>query len=480
MRAVLVDIFDVIQTPILIYFLVINTSYLVLILAASRDFVSNVPRRRYGDRDDLINARQTPGVSIIVPAYNEAVGIVTSVQAMLSLNYARHEVVVVDDGSSDDTLAVLIKAFDLVEIPRIVPTDIWTVQTATAVYTPRDGRTNLTVVTKPNSGRSDAINLGINAASMEFTAFVDADSILDSDALLRVVRPFVEDPERVVAAGGVIRAVNDCTVDRGRVTQVRMPKRWLPRIQVVEYLRAFQLGRAGWGQFKALILISGAFGLYRRDLMLELGGLDAACIGEDFEFTLRVHRHMRDRKVDYRAVFVGGPVSWTEVPSTLKVLARQRRRWHRGLWEVLWKQRSMLMNPRYGRIGLIAIPYYWLFELIAPLLEFLGIILVPLGIAYGIVDATYALEFVAVAYVYAICVTLCALAIDEFAYHRYPGAKDIGLALLASIVENVGYRQLTAWWRIQGWMAALTGKKQVWGEMTRTGFASEVEVEERS
>lgn len=472
MRSVLVDILSALQWPVLIYFLLINTSYLALILLAARDFLWYAPRRRYGDRDDLINARQVPSVSIIVPAFNESVGIVTAVEAMLALHYARHEVVVVDDGSTDDTLQVLIDAFGLVEIPRVVPPEIPTKELATAVYMPADGRTRLTVVTKSNSGRADSLNLGINAARMDLVATVDADSILDSDALLRVVRPFVDDPERVVAAGGVIRAANDCTVRRGRITEVRMPRAWLARIQVVEYLRAFHLGRGGWSQLRAMILISGAFGVFRRDLVLELGGLDADCIGEDFEFVLRMHRHMMRNKIDYRVVFVGEPVSWTEVPSTLRVLARQRRRWHRGLWEVLWKQRAMTMNPRYGRIGLLAVPYYWIFELCAPVLELLGVILVPLGLAYGVVEPTFAMEFVAVAYLYAIVVTLAALAIEEFSFHRYPRARDIGQALAASVLENVGYRQLTAWWRIQGLAAALAGRKQVWGEMTRTGFSS--------
>ncbi|HEU5223772.1 MAG TPA: glycosyltransferase [Candidatus Lumbricidophila sp.] len=472
MHDVVALIFALLQWPVLIYFFAVNTSYLLLVIAASRDFLVHGARRKYTDRDDLLNARQVPSVSILVPAYNEARGIVTAVRAMLALAYPKHEIVVVDDGSTDDTLAVLIAAFDLVEVPRQISNEIPTRVRATAVYAPRDGSIGLTVLTKPNSGRSDSLNLAVNASRMDLVATIDADSILDGDALLRVVRPFVNDPERVVAAGGVIRAANDCTVERGRITQVRMPRRWLPRIQVMEYLRAFQLGRAGWGQLDAMILISGAFGVFRRDVMVELGGLDADCIGEDFEFVLRMHRYLREQKRDFRVVFVAEPVSWTEVPSTMKVLAQQRRRWHRGLWEVLWKHRVMFANPKYGRIGMLAVPFYWLFELIAPILELAGLVLVPLGLVFGLAQPGYVLAFLTVAYLYSMFVTLAALTIEEFSFHRYPRARDRLVAIAATVFENFGYRQLTAVWRLQGLVAALRGTKQVWGEMTRTGFAT--------
>jgi cellulose synthase/poly-beta-1,6-N-acetylglucosamine synthase-like glycosyltransferase len=213
-------------------------------------------------------------------------------------------------------------------------------------------------------------------------------------------------------------------------------------------------------------------------VIVAAGGLDADSIGEDFELVMRIHRAMRRERRDYRVTFVAEPVSWTEVPSSVGVLARQRRRWHRGLWEVLWKYRSMFGNPRYGRIGVLAVPYYWLFELIAPVLEFLGIVLVPLGLIAGLVNVRYAVEFVLVAYVYAIVVTLSALCVEEFSVHRYQRWRDLVTALAACAVENLGYRQLTAWWRLQGLAAALTGRKQVWGTMTRAGFDDESELEE--
>ena len=473
LRTSVAAVMAVTELPVLGYFLVINTSYLLLIGFAAWDLVHHRRRAEHLGHDETVASQLAPGVSVVVPAYNEEAGIVVSVQAMLALRYPRHEVVVVDDGSTDGTAERLRAAFDLVPVERGLPADVPTRAAVLEVLVPRNGRTRLVVVRKENSGRSDAVNVGINASGEPLVAMVDADSILDPDSLLGVAKPFADDPIRTVATGGAIRAANGCSVRDGRIVQVRMPGSRLARIQVVEYLRAFLLGRTGWSRFGALILISGAFGMFRRDVLVEVGGLDADSIGEDFELVMRIHRHLMDQRRSYHVEFVAEPISWTEVPVTARVLRSQRRRWHRGLWETLWKYRGMVGNPRYGRVGLVALPYYWAFELFAPLLELAGTVLVALGLALGVVDPSYAYVFLAVAYGYAVLVTLAAMTVEELAFHKYDRWQDLRATLLASIGENVGYRQLTAWWRLEGWWAGLTGRKQVWGTMTRQGFAGQ-------
>jgi cellulose synthase/poly-beta-1,6-N-acetylglucosamine synthase-like glycosyltransferase len=468
LREVVVWLMHVTSLPILVYFALINLSYLALIVLAFVDF--RAQHRRREAVVETFGGALTPGVSLVVPAYNEEAVIVTAVQALLSLRYPRHEVVVVDDGSTDATFARLQAAFDLVPIPREIPQDVPTRARVIDVHLPRDGRTRLVVVRKENSGRSEAINVGVNAATEPLVTMVDADSILEPDALLRVTQPFSDDPNRMVAAGGAIRPVNGSRVVSGRIVKVQMPTSWLARVQVVEYLRAFLLGRTGWARIGALILISGAFGIFRRDVIVEVGGLDPESIGEDFELVLRIHRKLRDEGRDYRVAFVPEPVLWTEVPSTASVLRSQRRRWHRGLWETLWAYRGMLLRPRYGRVGFMALPYFWIFELFAPVLELFGIIIVPLALALHVVNLPYAILFLVLAYGLAVLVTLSAMAAEEWAFHRHERWRDLGLTLVASVLENFGFRQLTVWWRLEGWWASLRRKKQVWGVMTRTGF----------
>ncbi|HEX5740685.1 MAG TPA: glycosyltransferase family 2 protein, partial [Pilimelia sp.] len=270
--------------------------------------------------------------------------------------------------------------------------------------------------------------------------------------------------------GGVVRIANGSRVVAGRVVQVRLPRRWLPRIQVVEYLRAFLMGRTGWSRLGGLVVISGAFGLFRRDLVVAVGGMSTDTIGEDAELVVRLHHYLRRRGADYRIVFVSEPVSWSEAPSTLRVLGHQRRRWHRGMAEILRKHRVMIGNPRYGRVGLLVLPWYLLFEVLAPAVEALALVLVPLGLLLDVVNMDFAVWFLLVAYGYAMVVTLTALFLEEIAFHRYPRWRDFSAMTAAAALENIGYRQTLAAFQLQGLWAALRGRQHVWGQMTRRGF----------
>lgn len=466
-------IFAALSLPILLYFLLINSAYLLLVVSSFLEFRRHLRRLPFAGRAQFMGSKMSPGVTIVAAMYNEEAGIVVAAQSMLSLHYPRHEVVIVDDGSTDNGFECLREAFDLVRTDRPMPQDLRVREQPTGVFVPANGRTRLSVVRKANSGRADSVNVGVNYAHEDLVVFIDADSVLDPEALLAVTKPFNDDPVRMVGAGGVIRAANGCTIESGRVVDVRMPSRLLPRIQVVEYLRAFHLGRSGWSRVGALILISGAFGIFRRDVLVDVGGLDPSSIGEDFELVLRIHRHMRRQRQDYRVEFVTEPICWTEVPSTARVLARQRRRWHRGLWETLWAYRGMLFNPRYGRVGLVALPFYWIFELLAPAIELGGLVLIVLGWLLGVVDTAYLLLFTGVAYVFAILVTLSAMTVEELSFHRYGRWGDLAITLWAALAENLGYRQATAVWRLQGWAASLAGRQQTWGVMTRTGFGQQ-------
>jgi cellulose synthase/poly-beta-1,6-N-acetylglucosamine synthase-like glycosyltransferase len=458
------------DSAILVYFLLVNSGYLGLIGLAAVEVVKHRRRLPFAGAADTYRSPLTEPVSILMPAYNEGGGIVSSVQAVTGLRYPTYEVVVVDDGSTDDTFERLREAFDLVEVPRVVPATVPYRGQVRSVHRPRSGAAGLVVVRKANGGKADALNVGLNLAAYPLVCMVDADSVLDPDALLSVAKPFADDPLRVIASGGVVRVANGCTVLGGRVVEVRMPRGWLTRIQVVEYLRAFLLGRTGWSRLGGVLIISGAFGLFRRELVLEAGGLAEDCIGEDAELVVRLHRYARLHRQPYRVVFVAEPVSWSEAPATMRILGRQRRRWHRGITEIVRRHRSMVGNPRYGRIGLLALPYYVAVELLSPVIELSALVLVPLGLAVGSVDVAFAWRFLLVAYAFAGFVSLVAVAVEEMSFHRYHRWRDLGIVLAAAILENIGYRQLTAYWRLQGSWAALRGHAPVWGTMIRQGF----------
>ncbi|HEX4492423.1 MAG TPA: glycosyltransferase family 2 protein [Acidimicrobiia bacterium] len=455
---------------VIFYFVALNSGYLFLIALAGFDVGKTVRRVDFAGYDSIFGNPLTPGVTVLVPAFNEEPTIVETVRGLLGLRFPEFEVIVIDDGSTDNTFGRMQEEFDLVQIERVIPEDVPTIAPVNAVYAPRDGQ-QLLVIRKDNVGRrSDPMNVGINAASFPLVCMIDADSLLDESALLRVVKPFVDDPVNTVGSGGVIRAANGSEVASGRILDPRMPKGWVARIQVVEYLRSFLLGRTAWGRMSGLLILSGAFAMFRRDALVEVGGLDLHCLGEDAELVARLHHSMRKAKRGYRFVFVSEPVCWTEVPDTLKVLGRQRRRWSRGLAEVLWKHRSMMGNPKYGFIGMVVLPYYLVFELLGAVVELTGVFAVILGLIVGVVDVQFAAIFAVTAIGYGILLSFSALTVEEFSFHRYAAWKDLGAGLGAALLENVGFRQLHAWWRVRGLFNAITSTSKEWEDMPRSGY----------
>ena len=463
------------------YSVAINTSFAVLTALAVWSYYAYHRRLDFAAYDESFGEPLARGVSVLMPAYNEAATIVSSVQAMMSLRYPDFEVIVVDDGSKDDTVARMVDAFGMVEVPVAVATVVDTVGEVARCYASPRGSMNLTLVCKTNGGKADALNVGINVARKELVCMVDADSLLDPDALLHVCRPFADDPEHVVASGGVIRVANGSTVSQGRVTDVQMPRRWLARIQVVEYLRAFMIGRAGWSAAGGLLIISGAFGVFRRSVLHAVNGVATDCIGEDAELVVRLYHWMGDSDLDGRVVFVSEPVAWTEAPDTLKVLGKQRRRWHRGLTEVFGRHKGMMLRPRFGIIGMVTLPWFFVFELLAPFVEVFGLlyfvvvmvllVLQDTGVLHhDLVDLPVVILLLATSIVYAVLMSLLALLGEELSFRRYAGLRNLLISCWSCVEENVGYRQLTAWWRMRGTLDALRKTRHHWGDMERKGF----------
>ena len=457
---------EVLGATVIVYFVVLNILYLGFTLLAWRELVRYRHSRESSPVDEVFRSPLTSPVSILLPAFNEEAGVVDSVESLLHLRYPEFEVIVIDDGSTDRTMAALREAFDLVPVRKALQTEIETAPIRQTLFSQKHH--NLWVISKDNGGKADALNSGLNASRYPYICAVDGDAVLEQDALLRVMMPIVDNPT-VVATGGIIRIANGCQIDRGRVTEVGLPKSRLATLQVVEYLRAFLVGRVGWSALGGLLIISGAFGVFKRSVVMEAGGYSVRTVGEDMELVVRLHRHLREKGKPYQIAFVPDPVCWTEVPEDLATLGRQRRRWQRGLAETLWRHRSAIGQPGMGSLGWLAMPYFVLFELMGPLVESAGYLVIPIAAALGVLSAEYLLAFLVLSIVWGTLLSISALALEEISFRRHPRSRHVARLALYALVDNLGYRQLSNLWRLRGLVDFLRGK-QGWGAMHRKGL----------
>src|SRR3989441_788725 len=453
---------------ILLFFLVLNSFYALLLVLSIPEIWEQTRLAEDEDFQRLMQSSAVPPITILVPAHNESATIEASVTAILTLEYRNFEVVVVNDGSKDDTLERLRHAFDLYEVPRTYPETLSTYPVH-AVYRSRT-RTRLLVIDKENAGKADSLNAAVNASRFPLVIAVDADTLIEPDALLRLTRPFLLG-RQIAAVGGTVRVANGCTVKDGRVTDARVPRRSLPGIQVVEYLRAFLFGRLGWNRLGGSLVISGAFGLFRKEYLHAIGGYQTRSVVEDMDLVIRLHRYLRQKKIKYEISFIPDPLAWTEVPESGRILGRQRERWHRGLIAAMWEDKTMLFKPRYGRVGLLAVPFFTLGEMLAPLVELLGYVATTVGLAYGIINVSFALLFLLVAWGYGMLLSLWAVGLEEASFRRYRRVGDLSLLLLYATLETFGYRQRTVWWRLQAFGTVWRGR-QGWGGKGREGVAA--------
>ncbi len=459
------------ERVVIAYVSALNTIYMVLMLLAYFDLREKSVRLAPDHRAALMRSPLLPAISVLAPAFNEATTIRESVQAMLKLEYPDYEVVVINDGSRDDTLAILIDEFRLYKSARAVSDKIET-KAINAVYESRDP-IRLIVVDKQNGGKADALNAGLRVARSPLVAVTDSDSLLDNAALLLVAKPFLEDPT-TLAAGGIVRVANGCDIDAGRIVRVGVPRSILAASQVVEYLRAFLGGRMPFSFINLLLVISGAFGLFQRDALVAAGGFDTRTVGEDMELVVRLHHLWRRMRKPYRIVLVPDPVCWTQVPERLKVLHAQRNRWQRGAVESIAMHAGMLFNPRYGAVGLFGLPYFALVEIFGPAVELLGYLLTATGLIFGIVGISTALVFFAASIAYGLTLSVSAVLLAEMTERRNLGVSNLLRLLIVAVLENLWLHQLMILWRTSGLIDALRGKRG-WGLMERKHFQRETQ-----
>lgn len=460
-------VFNILTILILAYFFLLNGFYILFLLLSMFGIYNYRNITAHVNYKKLFLLPQVKPISIIAPAFNEANTIIESVDSLLSIEYPQLEIIVVNDGSTDETLEKLILRFSLSKTTRVFRRVLGG-RTIRGIYASAS-HPKLVVVDKENGGKADALNAGLNVSQYPLFCAIDSDSLLEKDSLLKMVRPFLEDPERTQAAGGVIRLSNGCRVKSGQVLSIGLPRSILARFQIIEYFRAFLGGRLGLSMLRSILIISGAFGLFRKDTVLACGGYRTDTIGEDMDLVIRMKKYLHEQKIPYRMHFIPDPICWTEAPESLKTLTRQRNRWHRGMVEVLLHNRTMLLNPRYGVTGMFAMPFYMIFEMLGPLIEFTGYILFAVSIALGQINTPFALLFFALAVVLGIMLSLLSILIEEYSLRKYPKLRDVLTIILYAVLENFAYRQYLAWVRFKAYFDFLQGKAG-WGEMERKGF----------
>ncbi|MGH2785021.1 MAG: glycosyltransferase family 2 protein [Actinomycetota bacterium] len=468
MRALLSDVLVGFDRFMIVYLLALTAWTTVLVAMGWRAVDDYVRRRPLRDYRAVATSPLSLPVSILAPAYNEGPVIASAIRSLIRSQFITYEVIVINDGSTDDTFEVLKREFSLVKVERVPMANLTTKPVRGVWISPVEPR--LVVIDKENGGKADALNAGLRYAVYPLFCAIDADTMLDPGALSRLVWEFQASPD-TVAAGGIVRIINGSVVRDGKIVEVRTPRSLVVNLQIIEYLRAFLGGRIGWSRVGMLMIISGAFGLFRRDVVVAAGGYDTTTVGEDAELVLRLHRYRRDRKQPCRITFFPDPICWTEAPSSLRVLIRQRDRWQRGLTEMLWRHRAMIGRPRYGRIGLFATPYFVLFELLGPTLEVAGFAAVAASAALGLISPMFTALLLGLSISYGLVLSFATIMMEERAFRRYPSWRCLRRLTIAAIFENFGYRQLIAFVRMRAWWTLLR-RKSHWGEMTRAGFES--------
>lgn len=467
------EFFNIINSFFIIYGSLLFLSYIFMAVMSSLDLSDYIKKTKYFRYKTIKEYKVLPSISIIAPAFNEETSIIENIRSLLSLDYPKAEIIVVNDGSKDNSLEKVIKHYGMVKVDYAYSKQLQTQNIRNIYKSTHAAYANLIYVDKENGGKADALNAGLNISRSELFLAIDVDCIIESDAILRMVKPFLEENDKtVIAAGGVVRVANSCEIRDGRIVKVHYPKNFWAKFQVLEYFRAFTLGRMAWGRINGLLIISGAFGLFDRRIAVACGGYDNTTVGEDFELVVRMRKYMHlVEKKKYKVAFIPDPLCWTEVPSKLKILKNQRNRWTRGSIDTILKHRDMFFNPKFGKMGMISFPYWVLFEWLAPIIEALGFVFFV--IMYFLDRVNMPIFFVLLLFVFSFSLFFSSFAVyyETFIFNRYKGYRFLITVILIAIAEIIIYHPVNVYFSILGnYRYFIKKDKKGWGNMTRTSF----------
>jgi len=465
---------DSINNFFLFYACCLFAVYFVTAVLSVLELRHYMNKNRYVDYKSILSFQNLPSVSIIAPAYNEEKSIIENIQCLLKLQYPNFEIIIVNDGSKDNSLAKIIDYFDLVKVHKAYELKVPCAPIRAVYQSNNLAYSHLVIIDKENGGKADALNAGINISQSDLFLALDVDCIIAPDAILKMVKPFLDDRKHIViASGGVIRIANSCEIVDGKIVKVNYPEQFWAKFQVLEYFRAFTLGRMAWSKLNGLLIISGAFGLFDRKRVIKVGGYDKSTVGEDLELVVRLRRYMHEvEKTKYRVAFIPDPLCWTEVPVTFKVLLRQRNRWTRGGVDTIRKHKNMFFNPKYGLIGMVSFPYWVFFEWMAPIIQFIGISYLIIISIFGLLNLPVFFILLLFVFVFSVMYSLFAIFFEAFTFHRYNGVSYLSQAFVFIVLEMLVYQPINMFFSLSGNFDFFFAKnKKGWGDMSRTGFA---------
>lgn len=461
------------ETFVLLFSLTYILIYIVLSVLSYLAILKHIRFQKYLSEDVLIRSNYLLGVSVVAPAFNEGVNIVYNVKSLLSLNYPKYEIIIINDGSTDDTLEKLISEFELVKIDFYYQEKIVTMPVKGHYKSTNPIYSKLMVIDKENGkSKADGSNAGINSAQYPLFLCTDVDCILKSDTLLKLAKPFMENEKRVIATGAGIRISNSCEVKDGFLHRVHFPKQWYPRFQELEYVRSFLFGRMAWSHVNGLLLVSGGLGMFDKEIAIKVGGYWHKSLGEDMELITRMRKYMHEQKTPFLIQYIPESLCWTEVPDTRKILLRQRTRWARGLIQTLYLHKGMFFNPKYGKTAFIILPFFFMFEFLVPIIEFLGLIVLMYQFFNNFINTEFLLLVSLIVYVFYVMITLVSILIDDWMYKSYANYKELAVLILMALIEPFVYHPINVYASLKGYWNFIRQNEQKWGVMIRKGYSN--------
>ncbi len=446
--------------------LLLNIIYVVQLFVSLFRVHKNYNKTFSDDYHSYVDSDNLLPISLIIPAYNEQENIVQNVKSLMTINYPMFEIIVVNDGSTDKTGELLVQAFHMHKIETSIRYQIPT-EKIEAVYYSRE-YPNLLYVQKKNGGKSDALNAGINISRYPLFTCLDADSRIEKDALLRLSMEFIKD-SRTVVAGGLVRIANGSKIVNGELKGFSMPKKLIERFQIVEYYRSFLMGRVFWSASNSLLIVSGAFGLFRKQTVIDVGGYKRNTIGEDMEIVVRIHRYMRKHRKKYKVKFNEFSICWTQGPMSVQDIRSQRRRWQIGLMDTLISHIGMTFNPFYGVVGLFSVPYNWIFELLGAVVEVIGYFLIPFTLIMGELNMFFFIIYFLLSVALGVILSEGSLVLEQYTHRAAMNAKQSIAISIYAVLENFGYRQMITLFRVEGIIKYRKLRKS-WGKIKRKEF----------